>query len=88
MTERLYVPLDCPCCHKRGVLALAIVDVEAALEDDSPIMLQCAFDDARWVATPTERRRIARLCAEQVLVANNTWLRFGPSHSETNHRNW
>ena len=87
MKERLFVPVNCPCCHKRSVLALAVAEAESALEEDMPIMLQCAFDDARWSATPVERHRIARLSAE-ALIADNSWLRLGPSRSELSHRNW
>jgi hypothetical protein len=68
------------------VLALAIPEVGTALEDDSPIMLQCAFDDTRWPATPAERRRISRLKAEEVLVANSGWLRLSPGFAELSHR--
>ena len=88
MKERLYVPVDCPCCHKRGVLALGVMEVEAALEEDAPIMLQCAFDDSRWIATSSERRRIARLSVEQALMANSSWLKLDPSHSQGSHRSW
>lgn len=87
MKERFYVPIDCPCCHKRGVLALAIAEVEVALEEDSPIMLRCAFDDARWSASPLERHRIACLNAEEAVIANSSWLRLGPTPAEMSHRN-
>jgi hypothetical protein len=68
------------------VLALAMREVETALEDDLPIMLQCAFDDTRWPATIAERHRIGRLKAEDVLVANSGWLRLSPGFAELSHR--
>ena len=86
MKERLYIPVDCPSCQKRSVVAMAVAEVGAALEEDSPILLQCAFDDARWAATPTERRRIARLSAEQAQIADSTWLRLAPGHHEYRER--
>jgi hypothetical protein len=86
MKERLFVPVNCPCCHKRIVLALASAQVETALEENLPIMLQCAFDETRWPASPAERHRIARLHAEENV--DNSWLRLSPGNALSHHRSW
>jgi hypothetical protein len=82
MKNLLYVPVDCPRCHKRSIFALTVAAVEVALQSDSPILFKCGFDGASWIAGLTERHRIGRLKAEQSFIGTCSWLRLRPSASE------
>jgi hypothetical protein len=79
MHEQIFLPLECPRCHKMLALALPTPRIYAAREHAKAIVAACAFDGSSWNIGESDRAYLWKLLEEYERVRELGRARARPS---------
>ena len=76
MKNSVYAIVCCPICTRTSVVEFADIHMRSLLYGNADMVLHCVYDDASWIATDTERTRVAKLWEENKVVWQHGCLRL------------
>jgi hypothetical protein len=76
MINTVFVPVTCATCNRTSAIELSVSELKPKLDAGTDIELRCAYDDVTWNASAKERTRISKLCQENALLSERSWLRL------------